>query len=216
MESHIDLYREDGDAAWDRMTRQWPNLRRSLLMRVQLIRIGMRHLRARCAWRRPWPWVRRRRCPGSVRRRRARRTQASSASRCPGGTPWPSSFTPRSPRAAAIGQEPSPRLEPAGPASTSCDMRNLAAVARRRRGELIGGDEGRALIDQVNSWMTTQKIRKPGPLHRHARAGVSRLTAARSRESGSPRTAGWSSAAPISATTPTRPRTFAATESFAT
>ena len=49
MESHIDLYREDGDAAWDRMTRQWPNLQRSLLMRVQLIRIGMRHLRARCA-----------------------------------------------------------------------------------------------------------------------------------------------------------------------
>ena len=33
MESHIDLYREDGDAAWDRMTRQWPSLRRSLLMR---------------------------------------------------------------------------------------------------------------------------------------------------------------------------------------
>ena len=37
-------------------------------------------------------------------------------------------------------------------------MRNLAAVARRRRGELIGGDLGRALIDQGNSRMAAQKI----------------------------------------------------------
>src|SRR5262249_56040263 len=47
--SHIELYCEDGAAAWDLMTRQWPDLKRSLLMRVQLIRIGMHHLRARCA-----------------------------------------------------------------------------------------------------------------------------------------------------------------------
>jgi hypothetical protein len=40
-------------------------------------------------------------------------------------------------------------------------MRYLAAVARRRLGELKGGDEGRMLIDQVNSWMSTQSIRNP-------------------------------------------------------
>ena len=32
-------------------------------------------------------------------------------------------------------------------------------MARRRLGELIGGDAGRLLIDEVNSWMTDQKIR---------------------------------------------------------
>jgi hypothetical protein len=41
------------------------------------------------------------------------------------------------------------------------DMRYPAAVARRRLGELTGGDEGRTLIDQVNSWMSAQNIRNP-------------------------------------------------------
>jgi eukaryotic-like serine/threonine-protein kinase len=38
----------------------------------------------------------------------------------------------------------------------------LIAAARRRQGELLGGDEGRALITAANGWMTSQGIRKPG------------------------------------------------------
>jgi hypothetical protein len=41
------------------------------------------------------------------------------------------------------------------------DMKLFAAVARRRRGEIIGGDEGKALIDQATAWMQTQNIRNP-------------------------------------------------------
>jgi hypothetical protein len=36
------------------------------------------------------------------------------------------------------------------------------AAARRRHGELLGGDEGRAQIAAANGWMTGQGIRKPG------------------------------------------------------
>jgi serine/threonine protein kinase len=36
-----------------------------------------------------------------------------------------------------------------------------AAAARRRLGELIGGDEGRRRIEQADAWMAEQKIRNP-------------------------------------------------------
>ena len=45
-----DLYAGDGPAAWDRITRHWPTLSRSLLMRVQFIRVAMRGLRAAAPW----------------------------------------------------------------------------------------------------------------------------------------------------------------------
>ena len=44
----IDLYCGDGDAAWERITGHWPTLTRSLLLRVQFIRVAMLGLRARC------------------------------------------------------------------------------------------------------------------------------------------------------------------------
>lgn len=41
------------------------------------------------------------------------------------------------------------------------DMRVVAAVARRRLGELLGGDEGRALILAADAVMTSQGVRNP-------------------------------------------------------
>ena len=37
-------------------------------------------------------------------------------------------------------------------------MKLFLAVTERRLGELIGGDEGRALVHQANTWMTAQGI----------------------------------------------------------
>jgi hypothetical protein len=34
-------------------------------------------------------------------------------------------------------------------------------VARRRRGEWIGGDEGRSVIGAADAWMAAQGIRSP-------------------------------------------------------
>jgi hypothetical protein len=46
---HIDLYRGDVTRAWTRLEALWPEYKRSLFLRIQLIRIQMLELRARTA-----------------------------------------------------------------------------------------------------------------------------------------------------------------------
>jgi hypothetical protein len=41
------------------------------------------------------------------------------------------------------------------------EMRLYAAAARRRLGQLLGGDQGRGMIDQADVWMTGQGIKNP-------------------------------------------------------
>ena len=43
----------------------------------------------------------------------------------------------------------------------SADMGLFAASARRQLGQLRGGDEGRLLIEQADTWMSAQSIRNP-------------------------------------------------------
>jgi hypothetical protein len=40
-------------------------------------------------------------------------------------------------------------------------MSLYAAAARRRLGEMIGGDRGRQLVAQAEEWMTKQQIKNP-------------------------------------------------------
>jgi eukaryotic-like serine/threonine-protein kinase len=42
---------------------------------------------------------------------------------------------------------------------TDTDMALYAAATRRRRGQLIGGTEGRTLIETADTWMARQNIR---------------------------------------------------------
>jgi len=44
---------------------------------------------------------------------------------------------------------------------TAADMALYAAAARRRQGELTGGDQGRALITAADAWMSEQQIQNP-------------------------------------------------------
>jgi ATP/maltotriose-dependent transcriptional regulator MalT len=46
----------------------------------------------------------------------------------------------------------------------ACDMRLYATAARRRLGEMIGGDRGRELLAQTDKWMSKQMIKNPAKM----------------------------------------------------
>jgi hypothetical protein len=52
-------------------------------------------------------------------------------------------------------------LEAAEAGFTTAEMALHAAAARRRRGELVGGDVGRDLVASVDAWMAGQNVRNP-------------------------------------------------------
>jgi hypothetical protein len=43
----------------------------------------------------------------------------------------------------------------------AADMAGHAAAARRRRGELLGGDSGRELVEAADGWMREQGVKNP-------------------------------------------------------
>jgi hypothetical protein len=48
-QAQIDIYRRRGTAAFNTVDRQWPALKRSLLLRIQQVRVVLRHVYARAA-----------------------------------------------------------------------------------------------------------------------------------------------------------------------
>jgi eukaryotic-like serine/threonine-protein kinase len=66
--------------------------------------------------------------------------------------------------AAATRGEPEravPLLESAEDGFVAAEMALHTAAARRRRGELVGGDAGRSLLASADSWMSSQGIKNP-------------------------------------------------------
>jgi hypothetical protein len=135
----------------------WPAYRRSLLLRVQQVHVDALQSRARSTLAMaagaadPQPFLR-------AARTDARRLERQSV-------PWAAAIAQlilaagsaiEGDRAAAAA-----RFKTAASKLDDVDMKLFAAVARRRRGELIGGDEGNALIAQSTAWMESQNIRDP-------------------------------------------------------
>ena len=52
-------------------------------------------------------------------------------------------------------------LETAEEKFVEAEMAAYLAVTRRRRGALIGGDEGRRLVAEADGWLRNQGIRNP-------------------------------------------------------
>ncbi len=157
----VELYDGQGQAAWARMCEQWPAMRRSLLARVQILRIEMAHFRARCALACAVAEPARARQLLHIARRAAR---AMTRERMPWSTPLAElvlagvdacSADPAG-RAHAI-----ERLERVVPALDHVDDVLFALAARRRLGELIGGERGDSLIAGADARMRAQGITNP-------------------------------------------------------
>jgi hypothetical protein len=155
--THVDLYTGDGPSAWTRVEEQWPAMKGSLLLRIQTVRIEAWYFRARSAIAAA--------ASGedassllSVADRAARRIDGE---RMAWSAPVASLLRAGTARMRGQVDRADTHLSEAVNAFERVDMHLLTAVARRRLGELRGGDEGRRLVREADAWMTRQRIAEP-------------------------------------------------------
>jgi hypothetical protein len=153
------LYRGDAQAARTRVDHDWGPLSRALLLRVQIARIEGYDLRGRTA-------LALAAVSGGIPRAELLASAQRNASRLRReGTPVALALAHLlgAGAAAVEGHVDSARraLERALPALQTADLALHAASARRRLGELLGGDEGARLCAEADAWMAGQGIRNP-------------------------------------------------------
>jgi hypothetical protein len=153
----IDLYRGAGTAAWERITAAWPALAGSLFLRVQVVRIFMWNLRARSALAAAATAAR----PERLRRaalRDARRIERERMA-------WARPLAQLLRAGVAVGRgDREGALTLLGAAEAgfrAADMSLFAAAAGHRYGQLLGGDGGRARVDEAVHRMKALGIRNP-------------------------------------------------------
>jgi serine/threonine protein kinase len=150
----IHLYEGNGEAALAHLTEQWPTLRRSMFLRVQTVRTFMRSLRARGAL----LAAARAADPRPLLRAAERDAARIDAERMNWSQPIAQLIR------AGVGTfrgnilEAAERLDTTVAAFDAADMGLFAAAARRRLGELVGGDRGKNLIETANAWLNGQGI----------------------------------------------------------
>jgi len=154
-----DLYEGRGRSAWESVVERWRAVERSLLLRIQYCRVLLHHLRARAA-------VAAASEAGGADRaallasaeRDARRLERERA-------PWvdPVALLVRAGVAAVRGraEECVARLGAAARGFEAADMRLHAAVARRARGSVEGGERGRALVAEADAWLVRERVKSP-------------------------------------------------------
>ena len=136
----ISLYRGDNAETWERLETLRPTYARSLLLRVQTIRVELYRFRAGVLWRRRgWPTI----PTGSCRKRRASPV-GSTREPFPRRPPMRCRSAPRSQRRRSATSEARSLFEGAIDAYRELGMSLFAAAAQRSLGSLLGGDEGRA------------------------------------------------------------------------
>jgi hypothetical protein len=152
----IHLYQGNGVAALQHIRDRWPRYKNSLLLHVQQVRINIVLLRAQSA-------IAAAAATGAKPFLRAAEADARRLRR--EKMPWSDALVPlilagvagvRGEGAKAIGllREAIDRLH-------AVDMEIFTQAARRRLGQLLGGEEGRLLVEESEAWMGAQGIRKP-------------------------------------------------------
>jgi tetratricopeptide (TPR) repeat protein len=156
---HIDLYQGEGLEAHERLSKQWPLLRRSLLLMIPSVHNETLHMRGRASLasvQMVTPSQRRRFL--SVASKDARRL---SRRKLPLTTALAGLL--RAGVAAQRGKtdEAVTQLEEAINSLDAADTRLYSAAARRRLGVLVGGDAGEAHLAAGNAFMEAQGVKDP-------------------------------------------------------
>jgi len=155
------LYRGDAEEAHRIVCEGWPRMRRSLYLRIQFSLVSALSLRGRAALAvaalaggGPGEGeARLREALGDARRLERERVEW--------GVPLARLIQAGAASVAGRAQEAIERLIAAERAAEATDMALHAAVARRCRGLLLGGEGGRSLCEAADAWMAGQRIRSP-------------------------------------------------------
>ena len=151
-----ELYTGDAEVAWKHIEGQWSALEHSMLLRFQVLRIEANHLRARVA-------LASVAAGGAVDRLDLAEKLARQIER--EKMPWAIPFVGLV-RGAIAHQRSQPDVAAALAKEAikgfeAADMRLYAAAARRRLGETISGEKGRALVAEADEWMADQGFKNP-------------------------------------------------------
>jgi serine/threonine protein kinase len=150
----IDHYVGDGCAAWNRVRETWPALRRSLLLKLESVRVFALQMRASSGVLHASSGSS---IPRVVMRDAARLCRMKVTGARPVGQLIQAAVHAKRGRtesAAAL-------MWTAATGFDDADMTIHAAATRHRLGELLGGEEGQQMIDAACAVMTRQGIREP-------------------------------------------------------
>jgi serine/threonine protein kinase len=154
---HIDLYRGDGPAAHKAILDSWAGHSSSLLFRLQRARLDVRLWRARSAL-------------ASARMMKDQRPLLAAAERDVRlvereRMPWSDALAELAQAGIAEMRGQADRsvalLTTAATRLAAADMPLAAACARRRLGRLLGGENGREMVEAADAWMAGQRVRNP-------------------------------------------------------
>ncbi|HKG23911.1 MAG TPA: hypothetical protein VKC34_18555, partial [Blastocatellia bacterium] len=159
--TQIELYTGDGVVAWKHITGQWETIRKSMLLRIQILRVEALYLQGRSAL-------------AAAREQRddnfLKMAEHFAGRLARERMHWTRPFVSLL-RAGMSGVR-----EDHGRASTllleaaegfdAADMKLYAAASRRQLGLILGGDRGRELILRSDLWMKSQMIKNPARMTR--------------------------------------------------
>ncbi|WP_437333199.1 serine/threonine-protein kinase [Sorangium sp. So ce394] len=153
----LDMYAGRGADAWSRVSATWRAIESSGLMRVQIMRIQALDLRGRAALAAAEAAAH----PAPLLRAACRAAAALAAEEMP----WSRAYARllRAGVASMRGDDRAARveLEAAIAGFDAREMELHAAAARRRLGELLSGDEGRAVVAAADASMGRRTVRRP-------------------------------------------------------
>jgi hypothetical protein len=152
-----DLYSGEGAAAHARVEAAWPDLGRSLMLRIENVRIEATHLRARAAL-------------AALDGTAGDREKLQLAGRCAASldriaAPWSQALAAsvRAGLSLARGDRPAAAklFEAARARFDALEMGLYAAAAGRRAGELLGGEAGSRMVAAADARMSAQGVANP-------------------------------------------------------
>jgi hypothetical protein len=143
------LYEGDARAARTQILAAWPRLDASELLRIQLLRIEALHLRGLTAVAAGGADLRLAEADAALLARERRPHALAAASLLRAGIAWRKGQIAR----AVAG------LASAARDYASAEMAVHAAAARRARGVLLGGPEGRALVTEADAVLSAEGVR---------------------------------------------------------